>query len=496
MTFIEDLSDAVSRLSVFDELSVEASRLPASVSTLSDSSVRDLLAEVAAVVRSATTLQSVLAGVAAARSGRDRGHRGLVQEGGHRNAVEFIRDLTGGTRAEAIRAVRVGEALVEGVDVDPGDQQQTDPANSPALWHEPLRAALLAGAITAAQHHAIRAGLGEPPLLEGRESDAVHDVWRSAAARLADEAPLCTVEDLGARSRVLRDMLDPAGAEERFAARFDRRSYRSSRTADGMRSAHIVFDDEMGAWVEAMMDAALAPRRGGPRFVDSARAAAAEALSKEARTNDQLAYDLFIDHLRAGALANADDVFGAREAGVRLVAIRDAATGDAVSRDAFGRLLATAHSEDGSLALPGSSIERALCATGSVTLTVDSSGKPLDVGREQRLFTPRQRLMLAVRDGGCIWPSCDRPPAYCEAHHCEHWADGGRTDCDVGVLLCRYHHLHLHNAGWRITRRDDGRFVLHAPPGSNSEPVLLMSKSPLRWLWDPPPDRVGWRLAA
>ena len=44
-------------------------------------------------------------------------------------------------------------------------------------------------------------------------------------------------------------------------------------------------------------------------------------------------------------------------------------------------------------------VEQAICGAGAVPVTVDSCGNPLDVGREQRLFTARQRIALAVRDG-------------------------------------------------------------------------------------------------
>ncbi len=523
------MSDTVAALGVFVELDVPAAELPSSVVRLSDASVRDALGVVAGLVKQATTLQAVLVGVAASRSGRDRGHGGLVQGTGHRNAVEFVRDVTGVTRGEAIRAVKVGEALLDGVGAAGGravgpDAGSTPDAGSdavaPAPWHEPLRVALLAGAITTGQYHAIKTGLGEPPVTgadggatdtgsgagDGADADgngpgvdghdAVVAAWRAAARELAAEAPLCTVEDLASRARVLRDLLDPAGAEDRYAARFGKRSYRWSTTADGLAAAHIVFDDEGGAWFRSLMDAALSPRRGGPRFVAADEKRAADALVADPRSNEQLAYDLFLDVVRAGALANVKDVFGAKEAGVRLVTLTDPVTGEHAHRDAFGRLVATAHTDDGTVTVPGSVLERALCATGSIEVTLDTSGNPLDLGREARLFSARQKLVMAVRDGGCLWPGCDRPPAYCEAHHCEHWAHGGNTDCATGVLLCRYHHLHLHNAGWRIEPVTGGGFMLHGPPGMNTEPLPLRSKASLRWLWDPPPHRPPWRNAA
>ena len=94
-----------------------------------------------------------------------------------------------------------------------------------------------------------------------------------------------------------------------------------------------------------------------------------------------------------------------------------------------------------------------------------------------------------------MFSGCRVPASYCEAHHCDHWHENlGRTDIDRGILLCRYHHMLLHNNKWRITRDDDGPFMLH-PPGSD-QAVPLRSKSAVAWAWDPPPQRPGWRTAS
>ncbi len=506
MTFLEALHDTVDRFDVFAELDVDAAALPSSARGLSDRSVHDLLAHTTSLIRQATLLQSVLAGVASTRSGRERGHGGLVQRTGHRNAVEFVRDVMGTTRGEAVRAVKAGEALLDGIDDEPGSRDQTDAGGTgeggdhgfveaapSALWYEPLRQAMLAESLTTAQYDAIRRGLGEPPAIDGRDEATTVDAWRSAATQLVNEARTCTVEDLAARARTVRDLLDPAGAENRHQARFDQRSYRPWRDRDGVRRASIVYDPEMGEWLEGMFSAALSPRRGGPRFVADDEKTAGEQLVTDPRTNEQLAYDLLVDVLLAGALANAKDVYGGREAGVRLVTMRHTVNGSTAHRDAFGRLVAVACAENGQLVLPGSVLERALCALGTIDVFTDTYGNPLDLGREARLYTTRQKLALGVRDGGCLWPGCDRPPEYCEAHHIDEWSEGGDTDCDRGILLCRWHHLHLHNGGWRVTRDGIEGFLLHPPPHMNGQPIALRSRSSLRWLWDPPPERAGWR---
>ena len=68
-----------------------------------------------------------------------------------------------------------------------------------------------------------------------------------------------------------------------------------------------------------------------------------------------------------------------------------------------------------------------------------------------------------MRDHGCVFPVWghphrrriavgeDRPPGWTVVHHAnEHWANGGTTNLDDGVLLCPHHHRILHTDGWAI----------------------------------------------
>ena len=113
--------------------------------------------------------------------------------------------------------------------------------------------------------------------------------------------------------------------------------------------------------------------------------------------------------------------------------------------------------------VPLTVIDRALC-DGYLPLQFDDEGRCLDLGREKRLFSKRQKIALALRDGGCIDPDCDRPPSWTEAHHIDHWLrDGGRTDLADGILLCRRDHLRYHNQGWEI-RREGADYWLIPPP--------------------------------
>jgi hypothetical protein len=89
--------------------------------------------------------------------------------------------------------------------------------------------------------------------------------------------------------------------------------------------------------------------------------------------------------------------------------------------------------------------------------------QPLEVGRTSRVVLAAQRNALTVRDGGCVFPGCQRPPAWCEAHHLRHWLHGGPTDLANLALLCRAHHRAVHEGGWRLARGPDGQ-ITAAPP--------------------------------
>lgn len=452
---------------------------------MADADILAILRESVEVSRNADQIRVVAAGIIAERSSRESGQSGLAQTHGHRTPTSLLQDLTGSTKAEAARDVRVGQSLLDRAAEGAAGTPAGDSTVAPVEWQEPLRAALRSGALTTAQYDAIRRGLGEPPVPEEGDEDcealsaAIREAWSLALEQLVAESDARTVEELATAARTIRDMLDPHGAQARFLERFERRAFRTWRDADGVLRASLAFDDEGALFATALFDAALRPRRGGPRFVDSEEKERAAALVADPRSNEQLAYDLLMDVLRAGVLADAESVLGTRQAGVRLIQ----------SVDATGRRAPVAVSEDGLVAVPAAVADQRACESGYVAVTVDSCGNPLDVGRERRLFTPRQRIALAIRDGGCRWRGCDRPASYCEAHHIDEWSGGGRTDVDRGILLCRFHHMNLHHHGWRITRDGTGEFALRDPGGDR---VVLMPRTVLTQLWagaDPPPKR-------
>ncbi|MHB8476836.1 MAG: HNH endonuclease signature motif containing protein [Steroidobacteraceae bacterium] len=59
--------------------------------------------------------------------------------------------------------------------------------------------------------------------------------------------------------------------------------------------------------------------------------------------------------------------------------------------------------------------------------------------RKTRSIPSSIRRALNSRDGGCSFPGCTHQ-RYVDAHHIEHWAEGGETKLANLVTLCRLHH--------------------------------------------------------
>ncbi|MGC4812518.1 DUF222 domain-containing protein [Micromonospora sp. DT228] len=102
-------------------------------------------------------------------------------------------------------------------------------------------------------------------------------------------------------------------------------------------------------------------------------------------------------------------------------------------------------------------VRRLACDAAVLPAVLGGVGQVLDVGRQRRLVTGPLRRALVLRDGGCAFPGCDRPPRWCAAHHIRHWADGGPTSLDNAVLLCGHHHRHLHQTEWAVRLGGDGK---------------------------------------
>ncbi len=109
-------------------------------------------------------------------------------------------------------------------------------------------------------------------------------------------------------------------------------------------------------------------------------------------------------------------------------------------------------------------VDRLLCDSWFASIVRDARGVVVDASERSAPFTEAQRRVLAVRDGGCCFPGCDRPPSWCDGHHLQPRSRGGTNELGNAVLVCRRHHTLLHD-GWQLTRGPDGAWVATSPHG-------------------------------
>ncbi|MDP3517885.1 MAG: DUF222 domain-containing protein [Pseudohongiella sp.] len=116
------------------------------------------------------------------------------------------------------------------------------------------------------------------------------------------------------------------------------------------------------------------------------------------------------------------------------------------------------------LPLSPATARRLCCDASLVPVLEDASGNVLNIGRKTRAIPPSIRRALQIRDHGCRFPGCCES-RFVDAHHVQHWCDGGETRLDNLVLLCRQHHRLLHQEGYEIVKRGEQQFEFLTPAG-------------------------------
>jgi hypothetical protein len=384
-------------------------------------------------------------GIVAHRSRPELGYSGLAQRTGARTPEQFVQQVTGVSRREAGVMVRVGGLM---------DVATTTPGALPVpSWLRALNDAVAVCSLSTGAADVIRGTLAG---LDLAGLDLADDVLLDAVTGLIHDAKSLSEEKLTVRARRVRDRLDEAGVPQREEALREKRCLNLYPQPDGTTRISGILDPESAARLTAAIDAATSPRRGGPRFLDPASRDRAERLLADPRTIPQLALDALVGLVELGAAGDSAHIIGTHKPTVRLhVTVAD-----------LDRRAGAGQFEGQTASVSLGTAERHLCSDGLVPILFDRDGQQvMNVGRAERLFTPRQRVGLAARDGGCRFPDCDRPPGWTEAHHINEWdRDHGRTDIADGILLCRHHHMLIHNNGWAVTRTGTEYFVI--PPRS------------------------------
>jgi hypothetical protein len=157
-----------------------------------------------------------------------------------------------------------------------------------------------------------------------------------------------------------------------------------------------------------------------------------------------------------------------------------AATADAIGDTVYGNGLSAAM------------IRRLACDANIIPIVLGSNSESLDVGRQERLVTRAMRRALNTRDRGCV--VCGAPPIMCDAHHLTSWIDGGETKLNNLALLCRRHHVDLHNGHWTITIAN-GTVHVARPYWADPPPALPHRRSDSTFRAPEPPSDMPTRLA-
>lgn len=442
--------------------------VPAAVSGLDADAVMRAQRQLSEIRRRVDACAAVVAAEIQYLSRPELGYSGLAQRLGDRTPEKLVARLAETSAREATTLVRVG-ALIALQDAGSG----SDPARSypidDAPWLAAASAAVVAGRLSVEKADVIRAGLGCVDV-SAPDGAALAAGLTAAVETLLGESARLSVEQLAARARELRAELDLDRTHDREQRLRDARYLRLMARSDGMTSISGLLDPESAAIVTSAVDAATSPRRGGPRFVDPAEAARADDILRDLRSTEQIALDAVVELVRIGGVADGRSVLGKRRPEVRVVvAQRDLASGEGVG-----------FIEGQSAPISIRSVERHICASGLLPILFKGDGTALSLGRSQRYYSERQRVVLAVRDGGCRFPRCERPASWTEAHHADEWdRDGGNTDVECGILLCKHHHMLIHNNGWHV-RYGGGEFWVIPPVDIDpiQTPIPAPSKSP------------------
>jgi hypothetical protein len=266
--------------------------------------------------------------------------------------------------------------------------------------------------------------------------------------------------------------------------RFVRAWRRVDRVAEGRVDEQRFLNRQLSTWVDddgmVVIRGRLTPEVGA--VVQRALEAAADRLFRETRdcaAAQTLSEETTPAQRRADALALVAEA--------ALSADLDRETGgdrypvvvhvdEVVSDENGGGVLELDHV---GLRVSAETSRRLSCDAAVVVMRPGPTGGPAhDAGRRTRTIPVSIRRALAARDRTCQFPGCTS--RRCDAHHIDHWMDGGATHVDNLMLLCRRHHRAVHEGGFRVVAAAGTAFGFYRPNGARLEAAPRL----------PPPDAV------
>jgi Domain of unknown function (DUF222)/HNH endonuclease len=390
-------------------------------------------------------------------------------------------DARGAAGAEkGVQAASTAGWLRARLRMGPGDAHSAV-RTSRALFRGPLPAtaqALTAGELSPAHARVLAHGTHDLPDQTVVEAEPV----------LVDAARRLDPPRLRRAVAHLLEVADPDGAEARAQRRHEQRWLRLAPTFAGMVAVDGLLDAEAGQTLLAALEPLARPTNGeddrsaGQRNADALAELARRTLEsgrlpQTGGDRPQLVVTVDLDTLLGCPGAVGGELGGGELGGLgplepeacRRLACDSAITRVLVTRDRGDHDPATPTPGTDELApaVPGGAEGLAARLRTAMALLPQALGgaptQPLELGRSTRVVSPTQRVALGVRDQDCVFPGCDRPLSWCEAHHLRHWLHGGPTDLANLALLCRAHHRAVHEGGWRLARHPDGRLTATPP---------------------------------
>lgn len=241
--------------------------------------------------------------------------------------------------------------------------------------------------------------------------------------------------------RRLEECLDPDGVQardekkllEREKRAFDKRAFNLSDDPYGPGgSIRGLSEAEGAAIIRAALDPLSAPRPVGI------------GAEKDSRSAEQRRYDALVELCRRYLAHPASTSGDSGKTQLRIT----------IPLESLTERLGAGTLDSGQLLSP-SAVRRLACDAQLIPIVLGGASQILDVGAARRLYTGPQRIAIETRDGGCTWPGCSRPVAWCEIHHILPRLDGGLTNRDNAALLCTAHHREIEKGDWELFIRGD-----------------------------------------
>jgi hypothetical protein len=329
---------------------------------------------------------------------------------GARDVEEWLSNNTGTSKGQAKSRKKLGEALEKNKKLD-------DAVND--------------GELSAAAAEQLHDAVTNPPA--GTDPDDVDDLIDSAKGSKPHEA-----RQTADRWREIHSNETP---EERSERRFAKRSLSSKPASDGLVESTLVL-----------------PELEHRQVMNAINAAAGAHCDGDDRTHAQRMADGLIQLAKAYA---SGSVTGGRERPTLLIG-------------------ATAETMAGLSDEPGwtsygdripADVLRVLAENAILRRIVHTGNTIIELGDKVRFATDAQFQALMIRDGGCRFPGCSIPAAWCEVDHLIPVTEGGLSNLDNEALWCSFHHHFKHRPGVSVIgdahdlslQLPDGRLI-HCPP--------------------------------